>query len=75
MSIEVSKEPSVNRQEPVFSRQEYIDNVLAVAITYQGDDSPGIPCRNCGEEEPNWDLPIGYMQPPHMSSGPLCVAC
>ena len=58
----------------MFSRHEYIDSILADAITYRDDDSNRDRCRNCGEEERDWDLPIGYMQPPGMPDR-LCVAC
>ena len=74
MSFEARNESDVRGEESMFSRQKYIDNVLASAMTYQDDDSTRILCRYCGEEQPDWDLPTGYDQPPHMPDG-LCVPC
>lgn len=75
MNNEIRKESNVRGEESMFSRQEYINSVLASTITYQDDDSIGVVCPDCGEETPDWDLPVGYMQPPHMPSGPLCRTC
>jgi hypothetical protein len=75
MNNEIRRESNAKGEDSMFSRQECIDNILTSAFTYQGDDSTGALCPDCGEEISDWDLPVGYMQPPHMHNRPLCVAC
>ncbi len=75
MDVASSKASSAKREEPTFSRNEYIDNVLKDAIVHEFDDSDRDFCTICEQETPDWDLPVGYRQPPHMPTGLLCLIC
>ena len=75
MDVASSKAPSTKREDPTFSRNEYIDNVFKDAIVHESDDSDRDFCTSCEQETPDWDLPVGYNQPPHMPTGPLCLIC
>ena len=75
MNIETKNESSVKREESAFNSREYMDDVLKNMIVHECDDSDRDVCTRCEQETPDWDLPSGYMQPPHMPSGVLCQIC
>ncbi len=75
MNNTVRKKLNVKGEETMFNKNEYIDNVLKDAIVHERDGSDRDFCTSCEQETPDWDLPVGYNQPPHMPTGPLCLIC